>query len=194
MPGCPLRRTCARPSDGADQDQKPKRGGLIADLMFVKVIGGEPPCHAHQKSPVGAAVRRFDLLANANWHSALMSTDRTPSRASRIVAPPLPHLIGVAQEGCKRQMSEARPLDAQVGPQAASRCCGGDRPLERPSGGSAQWATRQGCRVSRPRPWMADGGGPTEQDRNEGMASLSEPPNERGKSLWLLGAFPSDPL
>ncbi|PMU40710.1 hypothetical protein C1Y12_09985 [Pseudomonas sp. FW305-47B] len=22
MPGCPLRRTCARPSDGADQDQK----------------------------------------------------------------------------------------------------------------------------------------------------------------------------
>ena len=30
-----------------------------------------------------------------------------------------------------------------------------------------------------------DGGGPTEQDR-------SEPPNERGKSPWLLGALPSD--
>ncbi|PNB71335.1 hypothetical protein C1X64_25325 [Pseudomonas sp. GW456-E7] len=29
----------------------------------------------------------------------------------------------------------------------------------RPSAGSAQWATRHGCRVSRPRPWMADGGG-----------------------------------
>jgi hypothetical protein len=26
------------------------------------------------------------------------------------------------------------------------------RPIERPSGGSAQWATRHGCRVSRPRP------------------------------------------
>ncbi|MNF90399.1 hypothetical protein D3C84_729610 [compost metagenome] len=38
------------------------------------------------------------------------------------------------------------------------RCCG-VRPLVRPSGGSAQWATRHGCRVSRPRPWMADGGG-----------------------------------
>ncbi len=37
-----------------------------------------------------------------------------------------------------------------------------------------------------------DGGGPTEQDRSEGMASLSEPPNERGKSPWLLGALPSD--
>jgi hypothetical protein len=67
------------------------------------------------------------------------------------------------------------------------------RPLERPSGGSAQWATRHGCRVSRPRPWMADGGGPTEQDRSEGMPSLGEAPNERGKSPWLLGAFPSDP-
>ncbi|CAI8969560.1 hypothetical protein EMIT0P44_600007 [Pseudomonas sp. IT-P44] len=68
------------------------------------------------------------------------------------------------------------------------------RPLERPSGGSAQWATRHGCRVSRPRPWMADGGGPTEQDRSEGMPSLSEAPNERGKSAWLLGALPSDSL
>jgi hypothetical protein len=67
------------------------------------------------------------------------------------------------------------------------------RRLERPSGGSAQWATRHGCRVSRPRPWMADGGGPTEQDRSEGMPSLGEAPNERGKSPWLLGAFPSDP-
>ena len=37
-----------------------------------------------------------------------------------------------------------------------------------------------------------DGGGPTEQDRSEGMASISGPPNERGKSPWLLGAFPSD--
>ncbi|QCY13495.1 hypothetical protein ELQ88_23565 [Pseudomonas sp. MPC6] len=30
--------------------------------------------------------------------------------------------------------------------------------------------------------------GPTEQDR-----SLGEAPNDRGKSAWLLGAFPSDP-
>jgi len=37
MPGCPLRRTCARPADGASRskaDQKPKRGGLTADLTF----------------------------------------------------------------------------------------------------------------------------------------------------------------
>ncbi|QAY83617.1 hypothetical protein CUN61_06335 [Pseudomonas arsenicoxydans] len=40
---------------------------------------------------------------------------------------------------------------------------------------------------------MADGGGPTEQDRSEGMPSLSEAPNVRGKSAWLLGASPSDP-
>ncbi len=68
------------------------------------------------------------------------------------------------------------------------------RPLERPSASSAQWATRHGCRVSRPRPWMADGGGPTEQDRSEGMPSLSEAPNERGKcALVTLALFQSDP-
>ena len=37
---------------------------------------------------------------------------------------------------------------------------------------------------------MADRGGPTEQDRSEGMASRSEPPDVRGKSTWLLGAGP----
>ncbi len=69
------------------------------------------------------------------------------------------------------------------------------RPLERPSGGSAQWATRHGCRVSRARPWMADRGGPTEQDRSEGTLSLGEGPNDRGKSpLVTLGLFQSDPL
>ncbi len=67
-------------------------------------------------------------------------------------------------------------------------------PVGRPSAGSAQWAPRQGCRGSRPRPWMADGGGPTEQDRSEGMASLGEPPNERGKSaLVTFALFESDP-
>ena len=33
--------------------------------------------------------------------------------------------------------------------------------------------------------WMADGGGPTEQDRSEGMPSHSEAPNERGKSALV---------
>jgi hypothetical protein len=37
---------------------------------------------------------------------------------------------------------------------------------------------------------MADGGGPTEQDRSEGTLSLSEGPNERGKiPLVTLGLF-----
>ncbi|MGF6128615.1 hypothetical protein QF019_003839, partial [Pseudomonas frederiksbergensis] len=44
-------------------------------------------------------------------------------------------------------------------------------------------------------PWMADGGGPTEQDRSEGMPSRSEAPNDRGKSLLVtLGLFQSDSL
>ncbi|KPG96993.1 hypothetical protein AEQ67_17395 [Pseudomonas sp. RIT-PI-q] len=52
-------------------------------------------------------------------------------------------------------------------------------------------AERRFCAVGNPA-WMADGGGPTEQDRSEGMPSLGEAPNERGKSPWLLGALPSD--
>ncbi|KNH28437.1 hypothetical protein ACS77_07890 [Pseudomonas syringae] len=67
-------------------------------------------------------------------------------------------------------------------------------PVGRPNAGSAQWAPRQGCRGSRPRPWMADGGGPTEQDRSEGMASLGEPPYVRGESVLVtLALFQSDP-
>jgi hypothetical protein len=33
---------------------------------------------------------------------------------------------------------------------------------------------------------MADGGGPTEQDRSEGMLSLGEGPYVRGKAFWFL--------
>ena len=63
------------------------------------------------------------------------------------------------------------------------------RPLERPSGGSAQWATRHGCRVSRPRPWMADGGGPPEQCLRYGMPSLGEAPNGGAKPFGSFLAF-----
>ena len=41
--------------------------------------------------------------------------------------------------------------------------------------------------------FFGDGGGPTEQDRSEGMASLGEAPNERGKSaLVTFALFESD--
>jgi hypothetical protein len=46
-----------------------------------------------------------------------------------------------------------------------------------------------GCRGSRPRPWMADGGGPPEQCRSEGMPSLGEAPNGGAEALWLLSRF-----
>ncbi len=96
-------------------------------------------------------------------------------------------LLGEVQDGIYREMRslEARPAGR---PPRLGVC--GARPLGRPSAGSAQWATRHGCRVSRPRPWMADGGGPTEQDRSEGMPSLGEAPNERGRNpLVTLGFF-----
>jgi hypothetical protein len=82
---------------------------------------------------------------------------------------------------------------------AAYRFC--SSPLIRPSVSSpsafdldappphAEWRF---CVVGNPA-WMAEGGGPTEQDRSEGMPSLGEAPNERGKSIWLLCAFQSDP-
>ncbi|QHC92936.1 hypothetical protein PchlR47_14160 [Pseudomonas chlororaphis] len=48
---------------------------------------------------------------------------------------------------------------------------------QRPNAGVAQGVARQGCRASRPRPWMACGGGPPEQCRSKGMPSPSEAPN-----------------
>ncbi len=61
--------------------------------------------------------------------------------------------------------------------------------FQRPNAGVAQGAPRQGCRGSRPRPWMADGGGPPEQCRREGMPSLSEAPNGGAKPLVPFSAF-----
>jgi hypothetical protein len=54
---------------------------------------------------------------------------------------------------------------------------------------------RQGCRFSRLRPWMAGGGGPTQQCRITGMPSDSEGPSGGARTFWLLlGLFAkSDP-
>jgi hypothetical protein len=57
--------------------------------------------------------------------------------------------------------------------------------------GLAQWAERHGCRESRPPPWMADGGGPTERDRSEGTLT-KEGPNQEQAPLVTWGAFPSN--
>jgi hypothetical protein len=60
---------------------------------------------------------------------------------------------------------------------------------QRPNAGVAQGAPRQGCRGSRPRPWMADGGGPPEQCLRYGMPSLSEAPNGGAKPFGSFLAF-----
>ena len=57
--------------------------------------------------------------------------------------------------------------------------------------GLAEWAERHGCRESRPPPWMADGGGPTERDRSEGTPR-NEGPNREQAPLVTWGAFPSN--
>jgi hypothetical protein len=48
------------------------------------------------------------------------------------------------------------------------------------SAGVAQWVERHGCRESRPPPWMADGGGPTERRRSEGTTTKESPNQEPG--------------
>jgi len=57
--------------------------------------------------------------------------------------------------------------------------------------GLAPWAERHGCRESRPPPWMADGGGPTERDRSEGTPR-NEGPSQEQAPLVTWGAFPSN--
>ncbi len=48
---------------------------------------------------------------------------------------------------------------------------------------------RQGCRFSRPAPWMARGGGPPNQCRIAGTPSLGEVPSGGARALWLLWGF-----
>ncbi|OXS19233.1 hypothetical protein CGU36_26490 [Pseudomonas fluorescens] len=48
---------------------------------------------------------------------------------------------------------------------------------------------RQGCRFSRPAPWMARGGGSPNQCRITGTPSLGEVPSGGAKRFWLLLAL-----
>ena len=128
MPGCPLRRTCTRPLEGALRSKA--EGELTLGLM-----SGEK--RKRTRTPCGSEPAREKRVDTAVIQTALVIVDAHRRQA------------GLAPTGeCIHQKS-------QVGWQADSRCCGGIRPLERPSGGSAQWATRHGCRVSRARPGMA---------------------------------------
>jgi hypothetical protein len=54
--------------------------------------------------------------------------------------------------------------------------------------GVVEWVERHGCRESRPPPWMADGGGPTERRRSEGTSTKSRPNREQAL-LVTFGAF-----
>jgi hypothetical protein len=57
--------------------------------------------------------------------------------------------------------------------------------------GVAEWDERHGCRESRPPPWMADGGGPTERRRSEGTSTKSRP--NRKPTLGYLGLSSNPP-
>ncbi|SDK73163.1 hypothetical protein SAMN04490190_1313 [Pseudomonas libanensis] len=48
---------------------------------------------------------------------------------------------------------------------------------------------RQGCRFSRPAPWMARGGGPPNPCRITGTPSLGEVPSGGARAFWLLLRF-----
>jgi hypothetical protein len=53
--------------------------------------------------------------------------------------------------------------------------------------GVVEWVERHGCRESRPPPWMADGGVPTERRRSEGIPTKEEPNQEPGHLVtWCL--------
>ncbi|SDB56735.1 hypothetical protein SAMN03159382_04324 [Pseudomonas sp. NFACC23-1] len=90
MLGCPLRNTCVRPSWlTGRRDQRPARGGLIADLFRPGVLN----------SNVG-------LPAKATAHSALMQAEPPPSRARLAVDT---DLINDQKPVCERACSRWRP-------------------------------------------------------------------------------------
>jgi hypothetical protein len=53
--------------------------------------------------------------------------------------------------------------------------------------GGVEWVERHGCRESRPPPWMADGGVPTERRRSEGTRGTRAKPGAR--TLGYLVSF-----
>ena len=106
------------------------------------------------------------------------------AQAPRAFRQPASSLTTFASKPAPTENQDQKPSTAPCrshDPTGAADC-----PVGRLRSGSAQWATRHGCRVSRPRPRMADGGGPTERDRSEGTRSASEGPYVRGVAFWLL--------
>jgi hypothetical protein len=60
------------------------------------------------------------------------------------------------------------------------------------AGRNSTWiwgVNRQGCRFSRPAPWMARGGGPPNPCRITGTPSLGEVPSGGARAFWLLCRF-----
>jgi hypothetical protein len=68
------------------------------------------------------------------------------------------------------------------------RCCG-TRPLVRPSGGSAQWATRHGCRVSRPGHGWPMAAGPRSRTGARACRATARHRMSGARALWLLSRF-----
>jgi len=172
----PRMNTGTRPAEGAGGSRSRAAGELTLGLLSGEERGCTPTCFAllFCGSELARDGRqRWRGLSECPWCPGVFREQACSYRGTRSIA--------------------IRPAGRPP------RFCFGfwsSCPFERPSAGSAQWATRHGCRVSRVRPWMADRSGPTEQDRSEGMPSLGEAPNVRGKSPWLLGAgrrsaFPS---
>ncbi len=114
------------------------------------------------------------MLAKAMYQSINVLADRPHSRASRIVAPPLPQGNVASHSGSA--VALAFDLRRPVKPRW-------------PQAGIAQWAPRQDAGVAATRPWMADRGGPTEQCLTAGMPSLGEAPSGGARALWLLWGF-----
>jgi hypothetical protein len=106
------------------------------------------------------------------------ATARGPySRPVSLVA--LPHLISTCQMHRDRLLI-CFAFDFDLG-----------RPVKHAGRNSTLiWGVnRQGCRFSRPAPWMARGGGPPNQCRIPGTPSLGEVPSVGARALCLLWGF-----
>ena len=147
----------------------------------------------------GTGFSREEACVYTNHSAARRST---PSRLKPV---PLKHRIHSVRAGWG--LIEG-PRDALVGPASAGKlllcCCSAVALLLlfirkrsrhrktrlgcRLNAGLVEWAERHGCRESRPPPWMADGGGPTERDRSEGTLT-KEGPNREQALLVTFSAF-----
>ena len=170
---------------------------------------------AGQARQAGARTRGQSMVAGQSHHQAVFPQRQRLNRRAQVAVQPgkgqvdipcfppprtleqrdlerlLQHLDLLAQ----RRLRHPQVLSPHANHDAKRAALALDLDLRRPVKHAGRNSTgiwgvnRQGCRFSRPAPWMARGGGPPNTCRITGTPSLGEVPSVGARALCLLWGF-----